>query len=131
MGYDTRFEGIFILDRPLTKEHKTVLEAFARIEHRPGEDGQPPYPECLYCQWEPTEDGTAIVWNRGEKSYCWLEWLEYLIQRFLKPWCYRLNGEVRWVGDGEINYLGRRVLDQGTIVVRDNVVETIDDPNAA
>ena len=131
MGYDTRFVGHFILDRPLMKEHKASLEEFAEIVHTPGEDGKPRYPECQYCQWVPTMDATGIGWDGGEKFYCWLEWLAYLIERYLKPWGYRLNGEVRWVGEGETHSVDRRKRDQGLIIVRDNVVETIDDPSPA
>ena len=131
MGYDIRIEGQFILDRPLTKEHKTILEVFAKSEHTPGEDGKPRNAECLYCQWVPTKDGGGICWDGDEKFYCWLDWLAYLIERYLKPWGYLLNGDVRWVGDGETNYLGKRVLDQGTIVVRDNVIQISDDPSPA
>lgn len=39
----------------------------------------------LRCQWEPTEDGTAIKWNGEEKFYKSPEWMTYLIDTFLKP----------------------------------------------
>src|SRR5262245_22831050 len=129
MGYNTRFEGHLILDRTLTREHMAILERLAETAHTPGEDGTPPEPECEYCPWEPTRDGAGIRWNGCEKPSCWLEWLGHLVERHLQPWGYRLNGEVRWVGDGETTYLGKRVLDQGTIVVRDNVVSVIEDEN--
>lgn len=38
----------------------------------------------LWCQWEPTEDGTAIEWNGEEKYYKSAEWMTYLIDTFLK-----------------------------------------------
>jgi hypothetical protein len=68
----------------------------------------------LWCQWIPNEDGTAIVWDDGEKFYCYVEWLEYLIEHFLRPWGYLLNGEIKWQGEDE--------ADQGKIVVTDNGV---------
>jgi hypothetical protein len=69
----------------------------------------------LWCQWVPNEDGTAIVWDDGEKFYEYTAWLEYLIEHFLEPWGYVLNGEVEWQGEerGDI----------GLLVVKDNAVE--------
>lgn len=72
--------------------------------------GQP----SLWCQWVPTEDGTAIEWNGTEKFYSYIEWLEYLIEHFLGPWGYSLNGEVKWKGEDR--------GDRGTITVRNNAV---------
>lgn len=72
--------------------------------------GQP----SLWCQWTPTSDGTAIVWDEGEKFYDYVEWLEYIIQHFLTPWGYKLNGRVTWVGEES--------EDRGMIVVSNNVV---------
>jgi hypothetical protein len=68
----------------------------------------------LWCKWAPSEDHTAILWDEGEKFYDYIEWLEYLIQHFLVPWGYVVNGEVHWVGEDD--------LDRGTITVRHNVV---------
>jgi hypothetical protein len=75
----------------------------------------PPYRQPgLWCQWVPTEDRTGIEWDRGEKFYDYAEWLEYLIDHFLRPWGYTLNGRVRWRGED--------FDDIGTLVVEDNVV---------
>jgi hypothetical protein len=68
----------------------------------------------LWCQWVPTEDRKGIAWDGGEKFYSYEGWLRYLIKHFLKPWGYKLNGEVRWMGEES--------SDRGTIVVKDNVV---------
>jgi len=70
----------------------------------------------LWCQWVPTEDGTAIEWDGGEKFYDYVEWLEYLIEHFLKPWGYRLNGEVKWQGED--------MDDRGLLTVTDTEVAT-------
>ena len=75
-------------------------------------DGQP----SLWCQWVPSNDGTSIVWDGGEKFYHYVEWIEYLIKHFLKPWGYTLNGEVEWYGED--------ANDRGLIVVDNNVVKT-------
>lgn len=76
--------------------------------------GDPGRQPSLWCQWTPNEDSTAIEWDFGEKFYSYVEWLEYIIKYFLKPWGYTLNGEVRYRGDD--------FDDLGTIVVEDNEV---------
>ena len=39
-----------------------------------------------------------------------MEWLQYIINNFIEPWGYVLNGEVNWQGE--------RAEDIGTIVSR-------------
>jgi hypothetical protein len=80
------------------------------IDHNCPPTGQP----GLWCQWVPNEYGTAIIWDHGEKFYEYTEWLEYIIQHFLTPWGYNLNGEVKWQGE-DIN-------DRGILTVSDNKV---------
>ena len=72
--------------------------------------GQP----SLWCQWRPTPDGMGIEWNGSEKFYDFVPWLEYLIEHFLKPWGYVLNGNVEWQGEDP--------SDMGIIRCNDNVV---------
>jgi hypothetical protein len=69
----------------------------------------------LHCQWMPNDDGTAIVWDGGEKFYYFTEWVEYIIKHFLGPWGYILNGRMTWQGEDE--------EDTGTILVVENAVE--------
>src|SRR5262245_922268 len=76
---------------------------------------QPPVGQPgLWCKWRPNEDGTAIVWDGAEKFYDYVEWLEYLIQHFLTPWMYIVNGSMTWQGQDE--------EDSGTITVKNNQV---------
>ena len=62
----------------------------------------------------PNEEGTAIAWDGGEKFYGYVEWIAYLIEHFLEPWGYKVNGTVEWDGEerGDI----------GRIRVEDNMV---------
>jgi hypothetical protein len=72
----------------------------------------------LWCQWVPNEDGTALQWDENEKFYQYIPWLHYLLDHFLTPWGYTLNGEVTWEGEhGD---------DAGMIRVADNVVTVLD-----
>jgi hypothetical protein len=66
----------------------------------------------LWCQWVPTADGGGIKWNGTEKFYDYVEWLQYIINNFIEPWGYVLNGEVNWQGERE--------EDIGAIVVINN-----------
>ncbi|TAG98267.1 MAG: hypothetical protein EAZ09_22610 [Oscillatoriales cyanobacterium] len=68
----------------------------------------------LWCKWIPTADGGGIKWNGAEKFYDYVEWLQYIINNFLKPWGYVLNGEVNWQGERE--------EDTGMILVTNNVI---------
>jgi hypothetical protein len=73
----------------------------------------------LWCQWIPSEDGTRIEWDDGEKFYDYVEWIEYLVEHFLEPWGCKINGFVRWSGeDGD---------DRGVIYAKDNMVEAVCD----
>ena len=58
MGYDTLFEGEFTLDRPLTPEHKSILDELAETEHTIGEEGKP----AVTCAT--TANGADTRWNR-------------------------------------------------------------------
>jgi hypothetical protein len=69
----------------------------------------------LWCQWVPTSDET-IGWDGGEKFYYYKEWLNYIIDHFLEPWNYVLNGECEWFGEDSD--------DRGKIIVKDNKVTT-------
>ena len=70
----------------------------------------------LWCQWIPTEDGTEIEHDGGEKFYEYVPWIKYLVKHFLAPWGYKVNGKVKWQGE-EMN-------DRGLIIVKNNVVKT-------
>jgi hypothetical protein len=104
MGYDTGFAGEFSLDRPLTSEHRGLLEEYLE--------------ENDDCQWVPNEDGTAIVWEEVEKFSDYVDHLKELVKEFLGPWGYRLNGIVTWHGE--------EYSDVGTMWVVDNTVRVFE-----
>ena len=80
------------------------------LDYNDPPSGQP----GLWCQWTPSKSGEAIHWDGGEKFYNYVEWIEYLVEHFLKPWGYTLEGSVQWVGEDP--------TDVGTISIVDNVV---------
>jgi len=74
-----------------------------------GDDGRavldPNHPPAgqpgLRCQWRPLDEGAAFGWDGGEKFYDYVAWLDYLIERFLEQWGYRLDGTVTWQGEDQ------------------------------
>lgn len=66
----------------------------------------------LWCKWTVNNDGSALVWDRGEKFYRYREWLQYIIENFLKQWGYTVNGTMV--------YIGERADDNGELVVKNN-----------
>lgn len=68
----------------------------------------------LWCQWQIKKDRQTIIWNDAEKFYNYIEWIEYLINKILKPKGYVVNGIVFWRGEES--------EDMGEIHVKDNAV---------
>ena len=73
----------------------------------------PPGQPGLWCGWTPNEDGDCIEHDGGEKFYEYVDWIKYLIKHFLAPWGYVVNGEVEWSGE--------EVGDNGVIFIHDNM----------
>lgn len=88
------------------------------LDHNSAPDGQP----GLWCGWVPNEDGTAIVWDLGEKFYNYVDWIQYLMDHFLTPWGYKLSGRVTYQGEDEedngfiVVYNGRTFKDEDPIL---------------
>jgi hypothetical protein len=111
MGYTTEFEGAFKVTPALSQERIAALTALY------DEDIQATNPPGAYCQWIPSDDGEEIEWDGEEKFYHYDEWLKVIIDEFLAPCGYKVNGRVRWQGED--------VSDCGWLVVKDNVVSAI------
>jgi hypothetical protein len=146
MGYTTDFNGSFKLNKKLDAETQTFLTKFnetRRMKRKTskefgvegefyvdggGHAGQAQEPNImayndppstqpsLWCQWRPNDEGTAIVWDEGEKFYSYVEWLQYLVTQILAPRGYSITGDVSWTGEDS--------SDIGVISVKDNVIKT-------
>jgi hypothetical protein len=68
----------------------------------------------FWCQWTPSLDRKSIEWDGNENFYYYDKWIIYIIDNFLKPWGYTLDGTVYWSGE--------EVEDNGRIVVKNNIV---------
>jgi len=71
----------------------------------------------LWCQWIPSEDGSQIIWDGGEKFYRYTEWLQYIIDHFLAPWGYSLSGSVTWQGESADDIGTLSVVDGKAVAV--------------
>lgn len=68
----------------------------------------------LWLQWIPGDDGKTLQWDGGEKFYHYIEWLQYLIDKIIKPRKYVLSGSVKWQGED--------MDDRGIITVKSNKI---------
>lgn len=108
MGYTTNFTGQFNIDKRLDYEHCMFLDS---LRGDRGGVGTP----YSYCQWVVCGKEDAIGWDGGEKFYDYIPWIKWIVNQYLEPLGYKVNGEVTWFGEDK--------SDQGKIVITDNVVE--------
>lgn len=120
MGYNTDLGGEFeIAPTPTEDQLDEIADAIDAVA-KEGRKGDLSYD----CPWEISDgnDGStrgAIVPCGWERPYGYVDWLECIAQEILAPRGFTLNGDCWWVGE--------EVDDRGTIYVKDNVVEAIDD----
>jgi hypothetical protein len=142
MGYDTKFTGRFAFSRPLTAKECAILQAvhdhrhqddfklpYAASEIRPVEIEREIFKPCYigegydsiskkypsrYCKWTVSLNKRALVWDKMEKFYNYVNWLEYLISHFFAVWGVQLNGTIKWKGANR--------GDQGTITMKNNKI---------
>ncbi|BCL83060.1 hypothetical protein ccbrp13_55250 [Ktedonobacteria bacterium brp13] len=85
--------------------------ALSLDEHEPPV-GQP----SVLCPWMPTEDGQVLILDETHDCVRIVEWLHYILEHFLVPWGYVLNGNMLLEAKIEDD------LDRVTITVEDNSV---------
>ena len=154
MGYSTDFDGRIEIDPPLNFAEIDYLKAFSETRHMYREQGEyfvdfeigynttevgvydcnkPPHrqPE-LWCNFIPTKDGTAIVWNECEKTYEAKEWIQYIINHFLRPNAIASKTQSPYFTDftfdhvcnGELLAQGEDIRDRWLLIVKSNKVST-------
>lgn len=77
----------------------------------------PPSQPSLWCGWYPCPNNMSHLYCEDGKSYCYTEWLIYLIDKILAPRGYTVNGRVY--------YRGEDFGDMGVIEARDNKVKQL------
>lgn len=160
MGYTTEFEGHVTIDPPLNETEVAYLKDFGRMRHMNRTNGPlwisptvsvdygqsrdsdiidfnqpPPGVPGLWCQWEPSDDGTSIAWDGGEKFYYSAEWMKWIIDNLLSPKALAFvhthvdeNSRLPaftcdHVVNGRIEAQGEEADDTWVLIVEDNVVK--------
>lgn len=141
MGTHTDFFGSFEINKQLDVDTLTLLQKLndtrrmkRKLDAKFGIDGEfyvednnngivdinrPPSTQPgLWCQWRPNENGTEIEWDENEKFYNYVEWLQYIVDKILKPRGYFLTGEVEYNGD---NGRGRGYI----IATEDDIIDSL------
>ena len=154
MGYTTEFNGSFNISPNLTYEHMEFLTKLSQTRRMArnvgpeygiegefyadgkGDFGQahdstiidyntPPKTQPgLWLQWIPISNN-KLAWDECEKFYCYVEWLQYLIDKFFKPNKYILNGSVTFQGETPSDYrtieVNNNVIDVHGYVISDDI----------
>lgn len=66
------------------------------------------------CCWTTTAKGNVVKWNKLGRTFAPVQWLEYMMEHFFKPWGVTLNGKVECHGEAK--------EDRTLIVVTNNTV---------
>jgi hypothetical protein len=127
MGYDVYYNGEVAVTPALTEGDAAVVRAgtnledteetrvlFAAIAASPEPD-LPHHAGLLTI----SEDREFILPDQDESRHGFRLWLKLVVEHYLAPRGYVLNGEVTWEGEDRD--------DSGTIFVKDNQVEAVDD----
>ncbi len=81
------------------------------------DDNYPPRSQpSLWCCWEINDKG-KLIWDKTEKFYEYVKWLEYLISNFFEPEGLKLSGIC--------TYVGEEAFDCGYILVENNRVTQV------
>ncbi len=150
MGYTTDFDGWISIEPALSSKEVDFLTKFAesrRMDRKNGpyfvdgdgfngqrnsgdviDNNRPPHGQpSLWCQWVPTIDGESIEWDGNEKFYESPEWMDYLIQHFLRPNAFA-HSELPFLQghtlNGTIAAQGEDPNDMWLLHVKDNRVST-------
>ncbi len=127
MGYDVYYNGEVSVTPPLTEGDAAVLRAATNLEHTDATRAlfaaiaASPEPDLPYHAGllEISEDREFILPEQDESRHGFRMWLRLLIEHYLAPRGYVLEGEVTWEGEDRD--------DCGTIFITDNQVEAVDD----
>lgn len=112
MGYTTKFEGQFRMDKLPPVE---VIVRLRELEGIDGRDEDDPAMPSTYNQWNLTRDCQGIEWDGNEKFYDYEEWLQYLIDKVLTPADVNLLGSVAFSGE-DVKDVGLLAIENGKVV---------------
>lgn len=109
MGYNTKFDGVFKLNKPLDDDLYDKLECL----DGPFDESDMP---SQWNHWRVGDDGQSIHWDESEKFYGYIGWIRYINDNILRPAGYVLDGTVRFQGE-DLEDGGRIVAESGNVRV--------------
>lgn len=113
MGYTTKFNGVFKFTAPLSAETVLLLMDLTEDSDDTRFEGNP----GGYCQWVLTKQRDGLEWDGNEKFYDYVEWLQFIQDRILKPNGVELTGTV--------SYSGEDTTDNEMLVLEDGIVKQV------
>lgn len=127
MGYSVYYDGELEITPPLTEEHAAIVRDFAKGDRTEltepifaaiaaSDDSGLPYSCGLF---EVAEDRSGLVPEEDESRHGLSRWLRLLAKHFLAPSGYLLNGDVTWTTE--------QSDDRGSIFIKENEVEIVED----
>jgi len=127
MGYCVYYSGEVEVTPSLTEDDARIIHAFVNLE--PTDETKPLF-AAIAGSPEPdlpgygslltvSEERDAILPEEGESRHGLRMWLKLLIEHFLGPRGYVLNGEVEWDGEDP--------EDRGRLFIKDNQLEDVED----
>jgi hypothetical protein len=124
---DVYYNGEIAVTPALTESDAAILRAVTNLERTDDTNAffaavaASPEPDLPYHAGllEISEDREFIVPEEDESRHGFRLWLKLVIEHYLAPRGYVLNGEVTWEGEDRD--------DSGTIFVKDNQIEAVDD----
>jgi hypothetical protein len=127
MGYDVDYNGEVEVTPALAENDAVILRA---VVNREQTDETRPIFAAIAASAEPdlpghegllevSEDRSRILPEDGESRHGVRMWLRLLLEHFLVPRGYVLNGEIWWEGQDPD--------DRGCIFIKDDQLETVDD----
>jgi len=127
VGYDVYYNGEVTVSPALTEGDAAVLRAATNLEDTEetralfaaiGASPEPDLPRHGGLL-QISEDREFILPEQDESRHGFWLWLKLMVEHYLAPRGYVLNGEVTWEGEDRD--------DSGTIFVKDNQVEAVED----
>jgi len=105
-------EGCYYVNNPDSEDGDIgASHSLSILDYNRPPFGQP----SLHCGWTITK--SRLLWTWDLRTIKHMEWLEYLIYHFFRPWGYVLNGTLSWFNDVADN--------SGDIVVDNNKIKII------
>ena len=127
MGYPVYYDGEIEIAPALTEEHAAIVRDFAKGDRTDltepifaaiaaSDAPDLPYSSGLY---EVAEDRSGLIPEQDESRHGLATWLRLLAKHFLAPSGYLMNGEVTWTTE--------QSDDRGSIFIKDNQAEIVED----